>query len=255
MTDDAFKQAILAEPDDDAVRLVYADWLDENGNENDRARAALIRAQCEVEHAPRARRAELNRQAKAILKANPEWTEVVILAGFGRKPVFRRGFLHHLTLGATQFVESAEKIFEAFPTVRGVHFQDASNEVDLLARCSYLARLCEADLSNMCRCGGCPIENDIRALIACPFVGNLTKLNIAGNRMDAAQAEELAASSAFAHLRELDLSNNEIGNEGAMALLSSPWMRQLTRLKLRRNGIDASMFKALRKHFGKAVAL
>jgi uncharacterized protein (TIGR02996 family) len=27
MTDDAFIQAIVADPDDDALRLVYADWL------------------------------------------------------------------------------------------------------------------------------------------------------------------------------------------------------------------------------------
>ena len=49
----AFHRAILANPDDDVVRLVYADWLDENGNDNDFARAALIRTQCEAEHASR----------------------------------------------------------------------------------------------------------------------------------------------------------------------------------------------------------
>lgn len=255
MTEEAFLQAILAEPDDDAVRLVYADWLEENGNANDRARAALIRAQCEVEHAPRERRIRLNREAKAILNANPDWTEAIIKTGLGRKPLFRRGFLHHLTLGATEFIKIARKIFEAFPTVRAIRFADASNEVEKLAKCRYLARLCEADLSKMCRCGHCPIENDIRALIASSYVGNLTKLNIAGNRMDAAQAQALAASTAFGQLRELDLSNNKIGNEGAQALMASPWMGQLKRLKLRGNGIDASMFKTLRKKFGKGVTL
>jgi uncharacterized protein (TIGR02996 family) len=255
MTEEAFKQAVLAEPDDDVVRLVYADWLEDNGDEDDRARAALIRAQCEAEHAPRNRRAELNREVKAILKANPDWTGAVIKSGLGSKPLFRRGFLHQLTLGATQFVDSAEKLFEAFPTVRALRFHDASNEVENLAKCPYLARLCEADLSNMCRCGGCPIENDIKALIASHFVGNLTKLNIAGNRMDAAQAQALAASTAFGHLRELDLSKNNIGNEGARALVASPWMSQLKLLKLRGNDIGASMIKTLRKQFGKAVTL
>src|SRR5438874_2329406 len=33
-------------PDDDAPRLVLADWLEEYGDEHDRARAELIRTQC-----------------------------------------------------------------------------------------------------------------------------------------------------------------------------------------------------------------
>ncbi|MBY0230983.1 MAG: TIGR02996 domain-containing protein, partial [Gemmataceae bacterium] len=46
MTHDAFLEAILADPHDDAHRLVYADWLEENGDE---ARARFIRLQCRAE--------------------------------------------------------------------------------------------------------------------------------------------------------------------------------------------------------------
>ena len=39
-------QAVLANPDDDATRLVYADWLEEHGQgEADRARSDFIRLQ------------------------------------------------------------------------------------------------------------------------------------------------------------------------------------------------------------------
>ena len=41
---DALYRAILAAPDDDAPRLVWADWLDENGNPD---RAEFVRLQCE----------------------------------------------------------------------------------------------------------------------------------------------------------------------------------------------------------------
>jgi uncharacterized protein (TIGR02996 family) len=44
LKDDAFLDAIRAERDDDAPRLVYADWLEENGQAE---RAELIRVQCE----------------------------------------------------------------------------------------------------------------------------------------------------------------------------------------------------------------
>ena len=37
--------AILADPDDDTVRLAYADWLDENGQSE---RAEFIRVQIEL---------------------------------------------------------------------------------------------------------------------------------------------------------------------------------------------------------------
>jgi uncharacterized protein (TIGR02996 family) len=43
--EEALLQAVWAEPDDDAPRLVYADWLEENGQPE---RAQLIRVQCEL---------------------------------------------------------------------------------------------------------------------------------------------------------------------------------------------------------------
>ncbi len=46
----AFLRAILAEPDKDLPRLIYADWLDERGEGE---RAALIRVQCELASLPR----------------------------------------------------------------------------------------------------------------------------------------------------------------------------------------------------------
>ena len=50
MTDgDALLAAILAEPDDDTARLVYADWLQEQGDEG---RAEFIRVQCELARHP-----------------------------------------------------------------------------------------------------------------------------------------------------------------------------------------------------------
>lgn len=46
----AFLRAILEHPEDDAARLVYADWLQENGQE---PRAEFIRVQCELSRIPR----------------------------------------------------------------------------------------------------------------------------------------------------------------------------------------------------------
>ncbi|MFO0847425.1 MAG: TIGR02996 domain-containing protein [Gemmataceae bacterium] len=45
MSHDAFLRAVIADPDDDTPRLVYADWLDEHG---DPARAEFIRVQIDL---------------------------------------------------------------------------------------------------------------------------------------------------------------------------------------------------------------
>ena len=42
---DSFLQAIREAPEDNNLRLVFADWLQEHGDEHDRARAEFIRLQ------------------------------------------------------------------------------------------------------------------------------------------------------------------------------------------------------------------
>src|SRR5262245_1811153 len=49
MTNDAFLRAICEDPNDDALRLVYADWLDEHDQP---ARAEFIRLQVERSRLP-----------------------------------------------------------------------------------------------------------------------------------------------------------------------------------------------------------
>src|SRR5437868_1021578 len=54
--DEAFQADIRANPDDDAPRLIYADWLEEHGDEAGifaaRERAEFVRVQCELERLP-----------------------------------------------------------------------------------------------------------------------------------------------------------------------------------------------------------
>src|SRR5262245_1252595 len=46
----ALLAAIWEHPHEDTPRLMYADWLDEQGGDSNAARAELIRVQCELEH-------------------------------------------------------------------------------------------------------------------------------------------------------------------------------------------------------------
>lgn len=54
MTDrEALMATILANPDDDLARLVFADWLEEYGDEDDAAHAEWIRVGCELAKTPK----------------------------------------------------------------------------------------------------------------------------------------------------------------------------------------------------------
>lgn len=66
MTDrDAFIRAIIAAPDDDVPRIVFADWLDEHG---EKERAELIRLQCELAKLP-----EPEIKTMKVPRDDPQW--------------------------------------------------------------------------------------------------------------------------------------------------------------------------------------
>src|SRR5262249_33243318 len=79
---EGFLQAILDDPEDDARRLVYADWLDENG---DPERAELIRVQCELARGVEdgERLVALKTRERALCRANgerwlgPLWSDII----------------------------------------------------------------------------------------------------------------------------------------------------------------------------------
>src|SRR5947209_5957927 len=111
---DAFLSAIVAAPDDDAPRLIYADFLDENGQHD---RAELIRVQCELARAEpwTPRHAELAARAKALLSpANVEAWAVPL--GFNPYPNnFRRGFVERDCFSPSRFLALAPAVFERAP--------------------------------------------------------------------------------------------------------------------------------------------
>jgi uncharacterized protein (TIGR02996 family) len=92
----AFLQAIRSQPDDDAPRLVYADWLDEQGQSE---RAELVRLQCTLAGLPETldqldRRLALQERARQLLAAHEHrWAPATQL-----DLTWRRGFIDEVTL-------------------------------------------------------------------------------------------------------------------------------------------------------------
>ena len=129
MPHDAFLKSIIANPDDDLPRLVYADFLDETG---DADRGEFIRVQCQLvrtdEHDPQFR--ELEDREHALLATN-ERAWFTAPAGL-REWVWRRGFIEDVTDGGID-TDEAVRLFAEQPisTLRAMYGPDAVDDAVL----------------------------------------------------------------------------------------------------------------------------
>jgi uncharacterized protein (TIGR02996 family) len=225
--DEAFIQAIREAPDDDAPRLIYADWLREQDDPVQEARGEFIQLQCElarmaVDHPARA---ELTASKDQLLSRYwKAWLEPLRQAvgagadGLGWLPnvysrdrvagLFRRGFLEQIHLDAPTFTAAAPRLFRLTP-VRWLLVTKAGAHAAALSQC--------------------PCLEEIEALWFTDYYSD---------PIDAAGAAALARSPYLGRLRSLYLYKNNIGDEGLEALVQAPWWLQLTDVNLGDNGIS-----------------
>src|SRR5262249_8069317 len=109
--DDAFLRDICERPDDDAPRLIYADWLEENGHAE---RAEFIRLQCRVaqmdEDDPHY--AELEDREFELLHAHSDdWQG----AEWDGHINWVRGFMDSIRIDAGEFLHCARELLRLGP--------------------------------------------------------------------------------------------------------------------------------------------
>jgi uncharacterized protein (TIGR02996 family) len=114
---DALFRAVCENPADDTARLVYADWLDENGNPD---RAEFIRLQCEASYISPAFPSEAARRARAsqLLKefGNQWYAEFPDLDGVVWGSLYVRGFIDSVDIeDARALGATLDSIFAAVP--------------------------------------------------------------------------------------------------------------------------------------------
>jgi uncharacterized protein (TIGR02996 family) len=233
---EAFLQRIRAAPDDDAQRLIFADWLDEEGD----PRGQFIRVQLALADLPpdAPGRAALVAVESDLLAAHrDEWEAPFDKLATGR--VFRRGFVDEVKVEAKQFLRSAHVIFNAAP-VRHIHLLDVSESLPAVLQCPYLSRL--AGLTVHAQHTGDALA---RAVARSEHLAGLKRLVLTRNRFTDGAAEYLARSPHLANLEMLDLSENEIGETGARALAAAPGLGKLRTLELRNNALGPAGAEAL----------
>ena len=237
---DGLLQDILAHPDDDAPRLVYADWLDEHGDVD---RAEFIRVQIETALLKKenALRPALHERERDLLDRHEhEWLRE-LPAPLRKAAAFKRGFVGWLHCSALELLRSAERLFRVAP-VRSVRLKYATRRLTELAACPYLARLNRINFSAK----GSRIDGaGASAFFASPYLGGLVEVDLSYNAIGAQGAAALAACPRLAGLVQLDLTRNRIGDEGAAALAASPHLANLEYLTLYGNDVGDAGAAAL----------
>jgi uncharacterized protein (TIGR02996 family) len=224
-------QAIRAMPEDDAPRLIYADWLEENHQPE---RAEFIRVQCRLAttgpYDPE--RPHLQwRQGQLLTEPHKKaWGELPV------KPVkqkaFHRGFVEDVTLHAALFLEGADQLFSRIPLrmVRPLKIGPVWSE---LLTSPHLLRLRGLDLHNSALS-----QTRCKALAASERLAGLHELNLGANgQMGAAGFNAILGSRYLGSLRQLDLNNNHVGDDALAALVGNDNFPQLRHLDLSSNGI------------------
>ena len=202
-----FLRAICENPEDDTVRLVYADWLDENG---DPERAEFIRLQVAQADKPRMYDADYFR-AEALFRKNgetwlaelPKRTEIVEW-----EDTFRRGFGYAIRVRAGRWIlRHHAKLFAAAP-VQALTLYDADEgTLAKVLQIPEVERLTELYL------GRCRVTRGrFDVLTNCPRLPRLRILGIRGRErghfepaLTDAEARALAETPHFPALAEIYL--------------------------------------------------
>jgi uncharacterized protein (TIGR02996 family) len=242
----ALLHAVCDEPDDDAPRLVYADWLEEHGQPE---RAEFIRVQIELADLPASnRRHKIEARERSLLEEHgEEWfapLQPFVFTDYSDEPgEFRRGFVEEMHLLAEEFVEHAAEIFRLTP-LRVGRFPD-EEEYEALAACPYLARFRELDFT----LSGLSHNFGPAVLIRSKYLKNLEILRLCGHddncHLDIPGLEAIVAARHLTNLRELDLTHNWFGDEGVLVLIKATRLPKLTHLSLAGVGVTDRGLAAL----------
>lgn len=247
---DALLNAIAEQPEEDTPRLMYADWLEENG---DPERADFVRIQVRLAQpglTGEEKAALVRRHRPYLTGFERRWKEELPRIDGVEWGDFNRGLIEEVRAPSEQpVVAHAAEIF-AVPGLHVLRLWRLAGGADLAA----VPELIRLRRLRVIMPGNRPA---LRALLASPHLRRLTVLDLYNVGVDDALATNIA-DGRFPALADLGLAMNPIGDAGALALANSPHLPNLRSLNLKSNGISglsAAARNALRKRFGKGVQL
>ena len=256
----AFISAILDNLADDTPRLVFADWLQEHGEE---ARAEFIRCQIEAAKLPKAKREKskpAKRTAALLKKHEAEWRKVVpekqndyfYQLGGSAPGYYDRGFLEYIGIYSPEFLDVAGPLLTVEPATIALFLSDVDadektvtlKETERLAASPCL-RAVEAMFSAVVR------TNHFARVLQSPHLINVRAIIFVEFSTKAKDVRILAAAPALTHLERLYLSFESYNRkprdfgDAVRILATSPQFRSLKYLRLDSEDLDDKHIKAL----------
>jgi uncharacterized protein (TIGR02996 family) len=234
MNHSAFLEDVLAHPEDDTPRLIYADWLEDQGDE---ARAEFIRGQLERVrlHPLHPRSRFLAQREKALLERGELTWAGARLSHLVSRFAFRRGFVESVSLSVGDFLLRGEELFSLAPLRRvcltGVQELPALLADSQRARrfASLLARVRELDFNRSHHLNDSVGE----ALLTLPEQPCPRAVYLANCTLSGAALETFGASPVLREVVTLEVTASGKALEGLSALLRSRHLRKLEHLILR----------------------
>jgi uncharacterized protein (TIGR02996 family) len=232
---EALLRAIGASQDDDTPRLVYADWLDEHG---DPEQAAFIRES--IAHAREDGKEKGKHAPHPTGERAREWRKRLGLE-HADEHGFHRGFPRMIVYySAEDFLIEVASLFELLPIHDLAIFWQYGQSLDEEALTAIAARPEIARLHTL-RLANYNDEIPLagwKVLLHSPFLRGLRMLSAGGCGLTDDHARALAECGNLAGLTAIDLSDNAITAAGAMAVLQSPYLQNISKLSLVSNKVD-----------------
>lgn len=252
-----FVDAILADLDDDGPRLVYADWLTEQGD----PRGEFIHVQCRLDSLPMDDPAyvELESRERVLLKQNrAKWIKPlpkIKQASWGTysafrpgRQHFRRGLVEYFTFSKPKAFVDNQALFEQWP-IRHVTFLELSRKVAEIVP--------QSDAAAKLR-GFWPPQRLLEAFpefeINAERFPNLEELALVENSIGSDALHAILEGFEGGRLRALDLHFNDISDAGVDHLLAWSGLSELRSLNLGLNSTPAIADGILRLVRSKRIA-
>jgi uncharacterized protein (TIGR02996 family) len=244
MDHDVFLQAILTQPDEDLPRLIYADWLEEQG---DIARAEFIRVQCALapmERTDPGRRELAAREIDLLAENGGRWrAELPALPAGLVWQDFARGFASVLLVRNIEVLTVvAQSLFAQFPIQHLKCMYFGNRDLEKLQALPELRHL-----RSLAFHWAFDAERGLAKLVRSPWLRELRSLGIWTSAFKDREVETLCKAADLPQLAQLVLSGNQVGNKGVESLTKAPMSHQWTELILDRNQISGPGVRTLLK--------
>jgi uncharacterized protein (TIGR02996 family) len=266
MDNQAFLDAVVAAPEDDAPRLIYADWFEEHGFGE---RAEFIRVQCELARKPKydpSRLALQNRELELLAENGEVWAKPV--TAITRDYEFHRGFVDTVAIGGRKLLTHGAKLFRLAPIrhVKVLRLGSSNVTTADLAKCNPIAQIRGLVLQ------GKLSADEMRTLVTAPGLKRLSALilecsfppkaldpllagclphletldlSVETSVLTMADVETLAKADWAPAIKHLNLKNQHINVGGVHAIAASRRLKGLRRLKLHNCRVGLGGVRAL----------